>query len=165
MQLQAVLGDQTVDLQIDQDSITVNGQPVEARINRLSEHTIHLILNNRSYVLTVVKQPDGQLRVTHGARSHNVLIKDERDLLLERMGISADADLGVSEVRAPMPGLVLQVLVGEGDEVEAGTGLVVLEAMKMENELRAPAGATVARVHVSAGDAVSKNELLISFAV
>ena len=60
-----------------------------------------------------------------------------------------------------MPGLVLRVLVEPGDEVEQGQGVAVLEAMKMENELTAPAAGTVAAVHVAAGDAVAKNELLI----
>jgi len=163
MQLQAVIGDEVINLELGEGLVMIDGRPVEARISRLSDHTIHLILDNRSHILTVVKQPDGTIEVTAGGISHSVVVKTERDLLLERMGMSVDADAGVSEIRAPMPGLVLQVLVEAGQQVEQGTGLVVLEAMKMENELRAPAGAMVDRVHVSPGDAVGKNDLLISF--
>ena len=65
------------------------------------------------------------------------------------------------EIQAPMPGLVLRVLVAPGDAVEAGQGVVVLEAMKMENELTAPAAGTVAAVHAAPGDAVAKNDLLV----
>jgi biotin carboxyl carrier protein len=163
MQLQAVIDHQTIDLEIDHGSVTVDGQPVEARVTRLNDRTIHLIYENRSYVLTALAGKDGAVEITVGGHSQSVRVKNERDILLERMGISADADLGVREVRAPMPGLVLQVMVNDGDEVEAGAGLLVLEAMKMENELRAPAGARVEKVHVKAGAAVGKNELLITF--
>src|SRR5690606_37538113 len=79
----------------------------------------------------------------------------------ERFGMDTGASAAQREVRAPMPGLVLQVLVAPGDAVEEGQGLVVLEAMKMENELRAPAAGTVAAVHVAPGVAVGKNALLM----
>jgi biotin carboxyl carrier protein len=62
-----------------------------------------------------------------------------------------------------MPGLVVRVLVEAGQEVEAGTGLVVLEAMKMENELKAPAGGTVSTVRSQAGEAVEKGQVLVEF--
>ena len=66
-------------------------------------------------------------------------------------------------LRAPMPGLVVQVPVGEGDHVEAGTTVVTIEAMKMENELRAEGVATVARVMVAPGEAVDKGQVLVEF--
>lgn len=69
----------------------------------------------------------------------------------------------IEDVRAPMPGLVVAVEVTEGQPVEAGQGLVVIEAMKMENELRAPAAATVRAVHVAAGSAVEKGAVLVDF--
>ena len=81
--------------------------------------------------------------------------------MLAAMGFSGAADTGHNEVRAPMPGLVLDVMVEAGQEVEAGDGLVVLEAMKMENELRAGAAGVVSSIHVAAGDAVGKNAILI----
>ena len=91
-------------------------------------------------------------------------IKDETALLLERFGFDDSAGAAEREIRAPMPGLVLRVLVEAGQTVEEGEGLVVLEAMKMENELRAPAAGTVEAVHVASGAAVGKNDLLIEFA-
>ncbi len=66
-------------------------------------------------------------------------------------------------VRSPMPGRVVKVLVAKGDAVEAGQGLVVLEAMKMENEVRARAAGTVGEVHVTAGTAVDGNAKLVTF--
>ena len=83
------------------------------------------------------------------------------EYLLERYGMSNGADAAERTVRAPMPGLVVRVLVEKGEAVEAGQDVVVLEAMKMENVLRAPAAGTVGAVHVAAGTAVGKSDLLL----
>jgi biotin carboxyl carrier protein len=163
MQFQATVGDLTVDLQLDGDSALVDGTRAGVRVHRLGPHTFHLLVEGRSHVLTLTREDAQTVRVTTGGRSTTVQLKDERALLLERLGITEGAGAGVRELRAPMPGLVLQVLAEPGQAVEAGSGLVVLEAMKMENELRAEAAGTVSGVHVSAGDAVSKGDLLVSF--
>jgi len=76
---------------------------------------------------------------------------------------SSAAGAGPQPLRAPMPGLVIRIDIAEGDLVSPGDGLLIVEAMKMENELRAMAPARVHRVHVSAGDAVEKNQLLVEF--
>lgn len=87
--------------------------------------------------------------------------KDGRALLLEQFGAGEASRQDEREVRAPMPGLVVKVLVEPGEVVQKGQGLVILEAMKMENELRAPAAGTVHRVHIQSGQAVQKNQALI----
>ncbi|HMB90120.1 MAG TPA: acetyl-CoA carboxylase biotin carboxyl carrier protein subunit, partial [Rhodothermales bacterium] len=102
-----------------------------------------------------------RVRVTLRGRQIEVQIKDQRALLLERFGLDDAGAAAQREAHAPMPGLVLRVLVEPGQQVEAGDGLVVLEAMKMENELRAQAPGTIAAIHVNPGDAVSKNALLL----
>jgi biotin carboxyl carrier protein len=164
MHFQAFLGDRTFDIVLDGDRVIVDGEPVEARLHRLGPDTVHLLLDGRSYVLTLGRDDAQSVRVTHAGHTKSVRLKTERDLLLERLGISEANGGGATELRAPMPGLVLQVLVEPGQAVDAGAGLVVLEAMKMENELRAEAAATVAQVHVAPGAAVTKNDLLVSFA-
>jgi biotin carboxyl carrier protein len=83
--------------------------------------------------------------------------------MLAEWGYSAGNDSDMQELVAPMPGLVLSVLVSDGDPVDAGQPLLVLEAMKMENELRAEKKATVKSVQVQAGDAVTKAQVLIEF--
>jgi biotin carboxyl carrier protein len=163
MRFQALLGDRTFDLDLDGGTVTVDGEAAEARLHRLGPHSFHLLLDARSYVFTAERADAQTVRVTFGGRTTAVRLKSERDLLLERLGIADDTAAGVSELRAPMPGLVLQVLAEPGQHVEAGAGLVVLEAMKMENELRAEAPGTVATVHVAPGGAVGKGDLLVSF--
>ena len=88
---------------------------------------------------------------------------DERTQLLEKMGMSVAAATGSGDVNAPMPGKVLQVLVEPGHTVEEGQPLLVLEAMKMENVIKATAAGTVSEVPVNEGDAVEKGSLLVGF--
>jgi len=162
MALQLRFGDQVLDLARDGDgTLTLGGAPADARLTRVGPHAWHLLLDGRSAVVTVEPLADGRVRATLGGHRVEVAVKDETALLLEQFGM-AEADTSAArEVRAPMPGLVVAVLVAPGDAVEAGQGLVVLEAMKMENELKAPAAGTVAAVHAAPGAAVGKNDLLV----
>ena len=89
--------------------------------------------------------------------------KDHYDLLLEQMGMSAANTAKALKLNAPMPGKVLDVMVQPGQTVAKGEGLLILEAMKMENMLKADQDGTVKSVNVSVGDAVEKNNILIDF--
>ena len=86
---------------------------------------------------------------------------DERSRTIRQLAASTAKAVGPAPLRAPMPGMILRVQVNEGDAVQPGQGLVVMEAMKMENELRATSAATVKRVLVATGTAVEKGALLL----
>jgi len=160
MPLQIRLGDRAFHLHCAGDDLTLDGEPVDARFERLGPTSGLLILDGRTYVITF-EQEGEHIRITTGGIRQDAVVKDEVALLLEQFGFDdADSTAG-REIHAPMPGLVLQVLVEPGQAVEEGEGLVVLEAMKMENELRATLSGTVAAIHVAPGDAVGKNVLLI----
>ena len=171
MPLQVHLGDRAFDLDPDGEDVRLDGHPLAARFERpggtADAPTYLLVLDGRPHVVTLERAPSGsptggaKVRVTVQNRAVEATVKDETAQLLERFGMEAGAVTTQREVRAPMPGLVLQVLVAPGDTVEEGQGLVVLEAMKMENELRAPAAGAVAAVHVAPGAAVGKSELLM----
>lgn len=90
-------------------------------------------------------------------------LDDQYDLLLDKLGMEKGAGANVKNVQAPMPGLVLQVNVNEGEEVEEGTPLLVLEAMKMENVIKAPKAAVISSIAVKIGDKVDKGEILVHF--
>jgi biotin carboxyl carrier protein len=79
------------------------------------------------------------------------------------MGLENALTPKVSDLKAPMPGLVLQILVEPGQEIKKGDKILILEAMKMENAIKAPADAIVAQIHINPGTAVDKNQLLITF--
>src|SRR5690554_4309294 len=151
MKFQALVHDQPHDLTLDGDVLTLGGEPVAYTFRRIAPNEVLLLLDGRSYPFTVERQDDGTVQLTHAGRSLPVRVKTERDLLLESFGVEDAGAATARELRAPMPGLVLSVLVEPGQAVAEGAGLVVLEAMKMENELRAPAAGTVAAVHVEPG--------------
>ena len=97
-------------------------------------------------------------------RAFRAEVLDERAARVRRLSGAAGGAAVAPMLKAPMPGLVIRVGVEDGQAVEAGAPVVIVEAMKMENELRAPAAAKVARVRVAAGDAVEKGQVLVEFA-
>ena len=157
----ALIGDRTFDIGLEDDRLTLDGASVRYAFERVGEDYFSLLLDGRSVPVVIAPMDDGRLRVTIGGHAHAVRVQDEHDLLLERFGLAEAAGAAEREVRAPMPGLVLDVLVREGQTVQAGDGLLVLEAMKMENELRAPTAGVVQAVHVATHDAVDKDALLV----
>ena len=159
----ALVGDRRFEITLGESAVLVDGEPVACTFERLAEGRYVLLVEGRSLPVVIEQEDGATVRVTLDGQTTTVRLKDERALLLERFGLDAADAEAAREIRAPMPGLVLRVLVEPGQEVEAGDGLLVLEAMKMENELRAPSAGTVAAVHATPGAAVAKNELLISF--
>lgn len=91
----------------------------------------------------------------------NIDIRDELDQMLEKMGFHAVAGTHLRELKAPMPGLVLQISVEEGQHVNKGDKILILEAMKMENSIVIPTSATIGKIMVSAGQAVVKGQVLV----
>jgi biotin carboxyl carrier protein len=90
-------------------------------------------------------------------------IKDKMDLLLEKLGFDTTKSTKMNQLKAPMPGLVIEYFVKEGDEVQAGDKLMILEAMKMENVIKATGEGKIKKLVVSKGNTVEKNQLLIEF--
>ena len=158
---QAEVGERKIDLIIKGHEVQLDDVRVDFAYESISKHHISLILDGRSYSAVVIPEGDGRYRVIVAGREFDILLKDERDLLLERYGLAETAGSGAQAIRAPMPGLVLSISVEPGQEVRKGSGLAVLEAMKMENELRAEHDGIVKAVHVAPGDAVSKSDLLL----
>jgi len=116
--------------------------------------TVHIVETNTAEKKVVL--------VINGKKAE-VEITTELDRLLERMGLADALNSRVSEIKAPMPGLIHSLKVVVGDSVEKGDPLLILEAMKMENVIKSPDGGTVASIHVEQGASVEKNQLLISF--
>ncbi|MBX2981097.1 MAG: biotin/lipoyl-containing protein [Flavobacteriales bacterium] len=125
-----------------------------------------LVRNGRSFKVLVLKhdREAGTVRLRIGAHCHTVRFADERSRLMEILGIDRGARAMVRELKAPMPGLVLKVLVKEGTEVKKNDPLLVLEAMKMENVIKSAGDGVVQKIHAVEGEAVEKAQLLLSFA-
>ncbi len=94
-------------------------------------------------------------------QSFDIHIKDELDLMLDKLGFTAVSNKVIKEIKAPMPGLVLEINVTEGQEVKEGDKILILVAMKMENSLMIHADATIKKICVKAGDPVEKGQVLV----
>ena len=94
---------------------------------------------------------------------HIIQIKDRFDILLDELGFSSRGNAAMIQIKAPMPGLILEVNVKPGDTVQKGDKVLVLEAMKMENVIKSPGEGKVSEVRVVKGDSVEKNQVLVQF--
>ena len=153
------------EVELSDEGFTANGKPLSWDLSKIQDGYFHILLNNSSYRAEVVERDVSgkNMVIKVNGRSYPVAIKDKFDLLLEKMGMNANAAAKVNNVRAPMPGLIIELKVKDGDNVKAGDTLLILEAMKMENIIKAPGDATVRSVKVSMGDGVEKNQVLIEF--
>ena len=120
-----------------------------------------LVLNNKSHLIHVDEGP-GSLMTINGQTVNSEIVSNRSDLIL-RYGQQKGIQEVVSELLAPMPGLIMNIMVQVGEDVVEGQGLIVLEAMKMENELRAPCSGRVKHIHAQEKDAVALDAILIEF--
>ncbi|OYU96860.1 MAG: acetyl-CoA carboxylase biotin carboxyl carrier protein subunit [Bacteroidetes bacterium B1(2017)] len=141
----------------------LDGKPVNADVVKLEPNKYHLLINNKSFSVELLdKSENGKtLFISVNGVKHEIAIKDKYDALLSQLGMDKLMGAKNNNVKAPMPGLVLRILVNEGDKVKKGDALVVLEAMKMENSIKAEGEATIKRIAVKPQQAVEKNTLLI----
>jgi biotin carboxyl carrier protein len=137
---------------------TLDGRAVDADAVEVATSTYSIILEGQSYEVRVSQLPDG-LHVTSGGREYIAEVHGPRQWR-GRSGAAAQAE-GRQQIIAPMPGRIVRVLVSAGDAVEAGQGLVVVEAMKMQNEIKSPKSGKVERVLVSEGQNVNAGEVLV----
>lgn len=131
---------------------------------RTGASTFSLVRKGRSHRVLVLKEDkeNGTVRLRIGANTYTVQVQDDRSRLMQTLGLDKAA-LKVKEIKAPMPGMVLNILVKPGDAVRKNDPILVLEAMKMENMIKAPGDAIVVAIHAVKGKPVEKGQLLVSF--
>lgn len=125
----------------------------------------HILKENEPYQAEVVSSDFNSRKysVKVNGNSYDISIANELDLLIESMGISVGAGKVVNEIKAPMPGLILEICVTVGQEVSENEALLILEAMKMENTLVSPRSGKIKSIAVEKSNAVEKGQLLIEF--
>lgn len=127
--------------------------------------SLHLLDNHQTYHIIFEAKDFNEKKygVKVNNASYEVSIANPLDLLIDEMGFELGTSAQVSSIEAPMPGLILEVSVSEGQDVKEGDALLILEAMKMENVITSPREGTVKTVDVKQGEAVEKKHVLITF--
>ncbi|HKV63281.1 MAG TPA: biotin/lipoyl-containing protein [Candidatus Acidoferrum sp.] len=137
---------------------TLDGKPLALDAAEIAPNTVSILLDGQIFEISVTPSPDGNLKLQTGPHEFTAEIGDPRAWSGRRHG-HVEVE-GRQQIVAPMPGKVVRLLVKEGDQVEAGQGLLVVEAMKMQNEVRSPKSGTVERVLTEEGQPVNAGEIL-----
>ena len=145
--------------------LIIDGTPLDWDIVEVSNGYFHILINRKSYRAEVVRADPAtkSFAMKINGKVYSVTLKDKFDLLLEKMGMNNGSSGKANHIKAPMPGLIIDLRVKEGDTVMPGDALLILEAMKMENMIKASAQSVVKSVKVKKGDSVEKNQVLIEF--
>lgn len=162
---QATVNDKKFEVQAEGSVMLINQQPLEWDILKLSDRHYHILFQNKTYNAELIKsERDTKSFIFKiNGRFYAVNLKDKFDLMLEKMGIANAAANKLNNLKAPMPGLIVDLKVKEGDSVKAGDPLLILEAMKMENVLKSPGEGVIKTVKVKKGDSVEKGHVLLEF--
>jgi biotin carboxyl carrier protein len=160
----AILGENNYTVEIEETAksvyrVSVDGNEFTVDGKKTGRTNYSLIVDNRSFEIEVDQQGD-EYRVLVDGRTYHVTLVDERRVR-SGSGASGGGPQGRQTISVPMPGKVIAVLVASGDAVEKGQGLVIVEAMKMENEVRSPIAGAVKEIRVKPGDTVEGGAALL----
>jgi biotin carboxyl carrier protein len=157
------VGEKELEVVVDGETVSLNGESVRAHVEDLAGTPIQIVAigNEVHRVLARRGSERGQYDLSVEGFRFSVQALDERARAIRELSGASARPTGPAHLVAPMPGLIVRVQVNEGDQVRVGQGLVVMEAMKMENELRAITTGVVRRVLVAPGSAVEKGALLL----
>lgn len=162
MKYVTTINGKTFEVEIHKDgTVTVNGKPRQVDFLALGPSLYSVLMDNLSYELVIEERYD-QIEVLMRGKLYSGQVLDERARLLmtRRSGFAPES--GEISIKAPMPGLVVAIPVAEGQQVTAGQTVVILESMKMQNELKAPREGVIQRVSAKAGESVEQNKVLVT---
>ncbi len=146
-----------------QQLVLLNGNPAPSDWVSIGKNKYHVIVNHQSYTIELlgVDETGKQYTMMVNGQKHVVAIKDQFDSLLQQLGMDKLVSAKVNQVKAPMPGLVLRILVDEGQTIKKGDPLLVLEAMKMENIIKSAGDGIVKSVMVQPKVVVDKGQVML----
>ena len=150
----------------EQDSgLLINGKSIAIDISKVGVNSTNVIYNHKSFNTELVElnKAEKLCVIKVNGNNYKITVEDQFDQLLKQLGLDNLATNKVAEIKAPMPGLVLNVMVEEGAEIKKGDNLLILEAMKMENILKSSTDSVVKKILIKQGDKVEKNQILIQF--
>ncbi|MGH7520779.1 MAG: acetyl-CoA carboxylase biotin carboxyl carrier protein subunit [Gemmatimonadales bacterium] len=163
MKYHVTLRNRTYVIDVEGGAVTVDGERLESHWAGIpGTPLIHLLLGKESWTVACQELEGRRWALGAAGERFEVEVQDDRSKQIEALTGQGRKVVAGGVVKAPMPGLVVRVEVVQGQAVELGAGLVVVEAMKMENELRAPSPGVVEQIHVQAGDRVEKGAALVT---
>jgi biotin carboxyl carrier protein len=150
--------------ELKSETVILNGNSLNIDWIKVEEGKFHIIKDNKSFLAEVVEhnQTEKQFKIKVNNNLYQLDIKDQYDELLKNLGLDNLNSQKIKEIKAPMPGLVLKILVNEGELVSKGENLLILEAMKMENMIKAPTDLIVKRINIKIGDKLEKNQVMLT---
>ncbi len=154
--------DRVIQVDLSPEGVILDGVGAQADLTHIEGTGLgSLLLDGASFRVLADRGADGRWALHLGGRRYELEVVDERTWAIRKMTGTGDIRSGPRPIRAPMPGLVVKVEVGIGDRLDVGQSVAIVEAMKMENELKAEGPGVVSRIHVAAGQTVEKDQILI----
>ncbi|MDA0193596.1 MAG: biotin/lipoyl-binding protein [Bacteroidetes bacterium] len=143
----------------------VNDKSIDASVERISASKYIVHYKNKSHTIEIlgVNNEDKTVNLVINNKQINLFLRDKMDALLEKLGMNQQVSSAIKDLKAPMPGLILEICVSENQEVKKGDPLIVLEAMKMENVIKAHGEGVVKSILVKEKQSVEKNQVMIKF--
>ena len=151
-------------IRVNEKEILVHKKEVAVLdIVKIGSSNFHLLHHNKAYKVSLLETNylNKTLKITVNGNTYDLKIEDEYDRQVKKMGLLAVTSQKVNSIRAPMPGLIIDVMVEEGQEISEGTPLLVLSAMKMENIIVAQGDGTIKSIAIKKEDTVEKGQLII----
>jgi biotin carboxyl carrier protein len=164
--LKAIVNEnQTFEVEKSKEEILLNNQAFSWDLEQISSKDFHILKDNQSYNAELVEANYAEkiFKIKVNGTIHSVQLKDKTDILLEKMGMGSAASNKLNDLKAPMPGLIYDLKVAVGDEVQKGDVLLILVAMKMENAIKATGNGKVKAIKVKVNDSVEKGQVIIEF--
>jgi len=161
------ISDKTFNIEFDKNKLEgkIDDEKFILDIIKTANNRYHLLKNNKSYNVDIidVDLETKKVLLKINKETYEVDIKNDVDVLLENLGMSSVVSKVAKDIKAPMPGMLTDILVKSGDIIKQGDILLVLEAMKMENNIKSPVDAVIKSIEAKKGTSVEKNEILILF--
>ena len=162
MRYHVTVDDTTFEVEIDAEGVRVDGDLISmVGLEAAGADVYSLLVDGASHTVLAAPSGAGVWNLQFQGQAHRAEVVDDRTKVMREMNSAGSVAKGPEPIRAPMPGLVVKGEVEEGDLVEAGGGLLVVEAMKMENELTATVAGRVGKIHAVTGQTVEKGEVLM----